>query len=65
LAVQPCGKLIPRRLLLVSTYAAGIGMLLYGALGSMVDTLRLVGVFGVPSSAWIAVRWHVSLWAAM
>ena len=59
---QPWGQLIPRRLALVSIYAAGISMLLYGALGLIVDGLRLVGVFAVSPSAWIALRWHVFLW---
>jgi hypothetical protein len=53
---------MPRRMVLVSIYAAGIGTLLYRGLGPIVDGLRLVGVFGLSPSAWIALRWHVFLW---
>jgi uncharacterized protein DUF3995 len=59
---QSWGQLIPHRLLLISAYATGICMALYGALGLIVDGLRLVGVFAVPPSALMSLRWHVFVW---
>jgi Protein of unknown function (DUF3995) len=60
--VQPWGRALPRRLLLVATYGPGAGMFLYGALGLVLDGLRLLGVLAVPPPAWTSLRWHVFLW---
>lgn len=60
--VQSWARVIPRRLLLISTYGLGIGMALYGTLGLVVDGLRLLGALAVPADAWPSLRWHVFLW---
>src|SRR5688572_30660069 len=38
------GRMIPRRLLLLGGWAAGVGMALYGGLGFILDGLRVAGV---------------------
>jgi hypothetical protein len=53
---------LPRRLLLIVAYGLGIGMTLYGGLGLIVDTLRLLGVLAVSPESWPSLRWHVFLW---
>lgn len=56
------GRSIPRRALLVAAWGLGAAMVAYGALGMVVDGLRVAGVIGVPESAATAVRWHLLLW---
>jgi hypothetical protein len=53
---------LPRRLLLIVAYGLGIGMTLYGGLGLIVDTLRLLGVLAVSPESGPSLRWHVFLW---
>jgi hypothetical protein len=57
------GRGLSRRLVLLLAWLGGVGMMLYGGLGIMLDGLRVAGVLGMsdgadPSDA----RWHLVLW---
>jgi hypothetical protein len=57
------GRSAARRLLLVSAWMLGLGMAAYGALGLLLDGLRLLGIIAVSAAVnWTTVRWHLLLW---
>jgi hypothetical protein len=61
--VRPWGRRVPRRLLLVGTWGAGIGLGLYGIAGMVQAGLAQAGVIGVPPSMGEdAAIWYLSLW---
>jgi hypothetical protein len=64
--VRPWGRAVPRRLLLIAAWAAGLGMAAYGALQLLVTggavALMLAGILSTDGVNWAAIRWHVLLW---
>jgi hypothetical protein len=63
--VQGWGRMIPRRLLLVAGWVAGMGMLLYGGInfiaGACVALLGAIDVIESPAGT-SAFWWHLLLW---
>ncbi len=61
--VRDWGRAIPRRLLLISAWATGAGLILYGAVPIAVRGLMAIGVIDTPASMHgTLARWHLLLW---
>ena len=61
--VQPCGRRLPRRLLLTVAWAAAGLILLYGAANLVQHALMVTGVLDVPAGLGrTAARWHLFFW---
>lgn len=61
--VRPWGRLIPRRLLLIAVWGAGVFLVLYGGAGLIEAGLMEAGVIRIPESMGArAVRWYVLFW---
>lgn len=61
--VQRWGRMLPRWLLLVGAWAAGVGMAIYGAVPLVVNGLMLARLLRVADAVeWTAIWWHFLLW---
>lgn len=61
--VRNWGRAIPRRVLLISAWPAGAGMVLYGAVPLAVRALMAIGAIHTPASMHSTLaRWHLLLW---
>lgn len=60
---QPWGAVIPRRLLLIAGWGAGIFLLLYGGASLVDHGLMVTGVIDTPAVlGHRAARWHLFFW---
>ncbi len=61
--VQPWGRRLPRRLLLVLGWATGAGVTLYAVANFVQHTLIAAGAISTPAAlGTYAVPWHLALW---
>jgi hypothetical protein len=61
--VRPWGRALPRRLLVIGSWATGSLLTLYGAANLIQHGLMEIGVAGVPDDLGeTAVTWHLVLW---
>lgn len=61
--VQPWGRRLPRRLVLVLGTATGIGITLYAAANLVQHALMASAAIGTPDALGTqALRWHLALW---
>lgn len=62
--VQPWGRRLPRRLLMLAVWGIGIGLTLYGIALLVQHALILAGATDIPASigSMNAVRWHLFFW---
>jgi Protein of unknown function (DUF3995) len=61
--VRPCGRVVPRRWLLLGSAAASVVLVVYGGLNVLLGALVLSGVIHPAGNVdRTALRWHVGIW---
>lgn len=61
--VQSWGRLIPRWMLLIAAWGAGVLLVLYGCANAIQHGLMVTGIIGTPAGLGeTAARWHLALW---
>lgn len=61
--VQPWGRLLPRRILLIVAWGVGALLLLYACANLVEHGLMAIGVISIPAGLGAtALRWHLVLW---